>query len=156
MWELSLPWWEFVLRATIIYVMLLVLLRVGGKKQIGEMSPIDLVLLLILSETVQNSMNAGDQSITGGAILATTLVLLSNLTDRLIFRSKKVERIIEGVPKLLIHNGRILQKNMDEEKVTHGDLMESLRKSGVIDSSKVHYAFLETDGKISVIKYEQN
>ena len=152
MWELSHPWWEFVLRATIIYVLVLILLRISGKKQIGELSPIDLVLLLILSETVQNAMTAGDDSVTAGIILASTLVGLSYMTDRLAFRSKKIERLIEGDPVVLIHNGKINQKNMNKEKVTQSELKESLRKHEVLEIADVRYAILETDGKISVIR----
>ena len=151
MWELSHPWWEFVLRAAIIYVVV-VLLRISGKKQIGELAPIDLVLLLILSETVQNAMNAGDDSVTAGIILATTLVTLSSVTDRLAFRFKKFETLIEGEPVVLVHNGKVNQKNMNKEKVTESELKESLRKSEVMDFEQVRYAILETDGKISVIK----
>jgi uncharacterized membrane protein YcaP (DUF421 family) len=152
MWELSKPWWEFVARAAIIYVVVLILLRVGGKKQIGEMSPMDLVLLLILSETVQNAMNAGDESVTGGVLLASTLVGLSVATDRLSFKFKKFEKLLEGEPKVLVHNGKINKKNLDSEKITHRELAESLRQSEVLDISEVRYAILETDGKISVIK----
>ncbi|RYZ72304.1 MAG: DUF421 domain-containing protein [Proteobacteria bacterium] len=115
MWELSHPWWEFVVRAAIIYVVVVVLLRISGKKQIGELAPIDLVLLLILSETVQNAMNAGDDSVTAGIILATTLVTLSSVTDRLAFRFKKFETLIEGEPVVLVHNGKVNQKNMNKD-----------------------------------------
>jgi uncharacterized membrane protein YcaP (DUF421 family) len=152
MWELSKPWWEFVLRAAVIFIFLLVLLRISGKKQIGEMSPLDLVLLLILADAVQNSMNAGDNTITAGLILASTLVGLSTLTDRLTYRSKTLEKAIEGEPKVLVHNGKIHRKHMKEETITDAELSEALRKCGVIDISEVRYAILETDGKISVIK----
>jgi hypothetical protein len=74
MWNLSVPWWEFVLRGTVVYGFLLVLLRVTGKRQVGQLAPFDLVLLLVLSNAVQNSMNAGDNSLVGGLISATTLV----------------------------------------------------------------------------------
>ena len=81
---------------------------------------------------------------------------LSVLTDRLAFRSKKMEKMIEGEPVILIHNGRIHQKNMDKEKITESELKESLRKSEVLNVDEVQYAILETDGKISVIKNKRD
>ncbi len=74
MWRMSLPWWEFILRGLIIYVFLIVLLRLTGKRQVGQMAPFDLVLLLVLSNAVQNAMNGGDNSILGGIVSAVTLV----------------------------------------------------------------------------------
>ena len=76
MWDLSVPWWELVLRVTVVYAFLILLLRVTGKRQIGQLSPMDLVLLLVLSNAVQNAMNAGDNSLVGGLISAVVLVLL--------------------------------------------------------------------------------
>src|SRR6266704_1313765 len=89
MWNLSLPWWEFVLRGAIVYVFLLVILRITGKRQTGQLAPFDLVLLLILSNAVQNSMNGGDNSLLGGVISATTLVLLNWIVGFATFRSKR-------------------------------------------------------------------
>ena len=89
MWAIDLPhWWEFIVRAVVVYVFLLVLLRLTGKRQVGQLAPFDLVLLLVLSNAVQNSMNGGDDSITGGMILATTLVMLNFGVGWLTYRSK--------------------------------------------------------------------
>ena len=96
MFTLSVPWWEFVVRGIVIYFFLLLLLRVTGKRQISQMSPFDLVLLLILSNAVQNSMNAGDNSLVGGIISATTLVALNYGIGILTYRSKRMERLVEG------------------------------------------------------------
>src|SRR5271163_3339743 len=102
MWNLSLPWWEFVLRALIIYFFLILLLRLTGKRQIGQMSPFDLVLLLVLSNAVQNSMNGGDNTVLGGMILAVTLVVGNALLSFATSKSKTVERWVEGSPEILI------------------------------------------------------
>src|SRR2546425_1370766 len=96
MWHSILPWWEFILRSTIVYVFLLVLLRVTGKRQVGQLAPFDLVLLLVLSNAVQNAMNAGDNSLIGGLIAATTLVALNSLIGLATFRSKAIEALVEG------------------------------------------------------------
>src|SRR5471030_1412673 len=105
MWALSLPWWEFLLRAVIVYVFLIALLRLTGKRQIGQLSPFDLVLLLVLSNAVQNAMNGGDNSLLGGVISALTLVSLNYAVGRAQFKGKKVEEVVEGRPVVLIHNG---------------------------------------------------
>src|SRR2546425_2347552 len=107
MWRLSIPWWELILRVVIIYAFLLALLRLTGKRQIGQLSPFDLVLLLVLSNAVQNAMNGGDNSLLAGIILASTLVALNGLVGWFTFKNKKLEQLIEGRPELLIHNGKL-------------------------------------------------
>src|SRR2546421_10076805 len=100
MWNISLPhWWEFVLRAVIVYIFLIVILRLTGKRQIGQLAPFDLVLLLVLSNSVQNAMNGGDNSLTGGIISALTLIGLNGVVSRITYRSKKLEALIEGRPE---------------------------------------------------------
>src|ERR1700710_1907521 len=113
MWEISLPhWWEFIVRAVVVSGFLLVLLRLTGKRQIGQLAPFDLVLLLVLSNAVQNSMNGGDNSLVGGLMSATTLVALNYGIGYATFRSKRLEALIEGRPLLIIHNGHIFEDVM--------------------------------------------
>jgi uncharacterized membrane protein YcaP (DUF421 family) len=152
MWDLTLPWWHFVVRGLIVYVFIFVILRISGKKQIGQMSPFDLVLLLIISNAVQNAMNAGDNSVTAGLILAGSLVLFNLGIEYLSYRSRGFERIVEGEAKVLIHNGKVNEKTMREEKITKNELDEALRKQGVAEVKEVRFAILESDGQISVIK----
>lgn len=148
---MSIPWWEFILRGIVIYVFLIVLLRVTGKRQIGQMSPFDLVLLLVLSNAVQNSMNGGDNSIIGGMISAATLVAANWLIGLLTYKSKTAEVLIEGRPELLIHDGRLFEHSLAQAKVTHHELNAALRQAGCADIEDVRAAFLENDGTISVI-----
>src|SRR5690349_8234916 len=101
MWNLSAPWWEFVLRGLIVYGAVLVLLRLSGKRQIGQLTPFDLVLLLVLSNAVQNAMNAGDNSVTAGLILAVTLVGANAALGFLTWRSRRLEKLVEGRPQFL-------------------------------------------------------
>lgn len=152
MWGLSQPWWEFVLRGAVIYIFVFVLFRLTGKRQVGQLTPFDLVLLLLIGNAVQNSMNAGDNSITGGLILSITLVALNVGIDRLTFKSKKVQQFVEGSPKVLVHNGKVNHEMLDHEKVTMRDLELALRQEGVMDTSEVRFAILESNGQISVIK----
>src|SRR3954465_3054639 len=112
MWKTSLPWWEFIFRGLVVYLFLLIILRLTGKRQVGQLAPFDLVLLLVLSNAVQNSMNGGDNSVTGGLILATTLVGLNWCVGWLTYRSKRIEALIEGRPVILIHDGKIDHETM--------------------------------------------
>ncbi len=130
MWHLALPVWEVVLRSAIVYVFLLLLLRLTGKRQIGQLAPFDLVLLLVLSNAVQNSINGGDNSVTGGLISAVTLIGLNLGIGFATFRSKSLEALIEGRPLLIIHNGHVFEDVMHRAKLTHHELTAALRRAG--------------------------
>src|SRR5881296_3654911 len=127
MWQLSIPWWELILRVVIIYAFLLVLLRLSGKRQVGQLAPFDLVLLLVLSNAVQNAMNGGDNSITGGMILAATLVGINSGVGWLTFHNKTIEGIIEGRPVILVHDGKIDHFSLRKVQMTTHELESSLR-----------------------------
>jgi len=154
MWSIAVPWWELVLRGTVVYGFLLALLRITGKRQVGQLAPFDLVLLLVLSNAVQNSMNAGDNSLVGGLISATTLVGLNFLMGLATYRSKKLEAIIEGRPQVLIHNGKLFEDVMASAKLTHHELNAALRQAGCSCIEEVHSAILENNGSISVVPHQ--
>src|SRR6202158_4465760 len=105
MFNLSIPWWELIVRSVVVYAFLLVILRITGKRQVCQLAPFDLVLLLVLSNAVQNSMNGGDNTLVGGLISAATLIALHYAVAIMTFKSKKLEIWIEGAPRTLIHNG---------------------------------------------------
>ena len=151
MWSMSIQWWEFILRGVIVYFFLIVLLRISGKRQIGQMAPFDLVLLLVLSNAVQNAMNGGDNSVIGGLISACTLVGMNWVVGLLTYKSKTIEAFIEGRPELLIHNGQLFNAVMEREKLTHHELMSALRAAGCATVEEVKAAMLESNGNISVI-----
>ena len=152
MWSIGLPhWWEFIVRAVIVYLFLMALLRLTGKRQVGQLAPFDLVLLLVLSNAVQNSMNGGDNSITGGVLLATTLVAINWFVGYLTFRSKRLERFIEGRPEILIHGGHIDSKAMRRVKMTMHELESALRAEGYCGPQDVRFALLENNGHITVV-----
>jgi uncharacterized membrane protein YcaP (DUF421 family) len=153
MWKLAVPWWELVLRATLVYAFLLALIRITGKRQIGQLSPFDLVLLLVLSNAVQNSMNAGDNSLIGGLLSASTLILLNSVVAALTYRSKRIESLIEGRPQVLIHNGKLYEKTMTDARLTHHELNAALRRAGCLTVNDVHCAVLENNGAISVVAH---
>jgi len=154
LFAMSLPWWEFVLRAVGVYAFLLIALRLTGKRQVGQLTPFDLVLLLILSNAVQNSMNGGDNSLVGGMISAVTLVGLNVLVSMATSRNRKLEQWIDGQPRILISNGHVFKPVLAEEEISHDELMAALRSSGCEKAEEVRLAVLETNGSISVIKKE--
>ena len=151
MWAISLPWWEFLLRAAVVYAFLLVLLRLTGKRQVGQLAPFDLVLLLVLSNAVQNSMNGGDNSITGGLLSAATLVGLNWIVAWTTYRSKRLEGLIEGHPVILVHNGRVNQEAMRTVQMTMHELEASLRAEGCTGLAGVRFAVLENNGHVTVM-----
>lgn len=150
MWNLTLPWWELVARSVLVYVFLLVILRLSGKRQVGQLAPFDLVLVLVLSNSVQNAMNAGEVSMTAGIISASTLIGLNWLISLATFKSKTIEAWVEGQPQVLIHNGQVNEAALRQEKLTHHELMAALREAGYGSVEQVHAAILENNGHISV------
>src|SRR5690349_6680474 len=151
MWQMALPWWEFVVRGLIVYLFLVIIIRISGKRQIGQLAPFDLVLLLVLSNAVQNSMNGGDNSLIGGLLSAVTLVGLNQLVGYFTYRSKRLEAIIEGRPQVLIHNGKLFEEVMAKARLTHHELNAALRQAACTCPEDVHTAILENNGAISVV-----
>ena len=155
MWNTAIPWWEFIFRGTVVYVFLLILLRITGKRQIGQLAPFDLVLLLVLSNAVQNSMNGGDNSLIGGLISATTLIVLNFSVAYATYKSKWLEATVEGRPQIIVHNGQLFREAMENARLTHHELDAALRSAGCGCIEDVHSAILENSGSISVIPKRQ-
>jgi uncharacterized membrane protein YcaP (DUF421 family) len=152
--DLSIPWWELIFRSLVIYFALLFLLRLTGKRQIGQFSPFDLILLLLVSEAVQNAIIASDDSLTAGLIAVATLIAANYLVGLATFKSKRLERVVEGRPQVLIHEGRIFEDVMREARMTRKELDTALRHEGFFELGKIKLAILETNGDISVQGYD--
>ena len=152
LFHLSAPWWNFVLRACAIYVLVMVLVRLSGKRAVGQFTPFDLVLLILIGNAVQNGINGGDNSLTGAAIMATTLIALNYAVAYVTSRNRKVEKFVEGVPVLLARDGQLFEAVLRRELVSREDFREALRMNGVDDVAEVELALLETNGSISVVK----
>ena len=144
-------WWHFILRASVVYFMVLAFIRVSGKRQVGQMTPFDLVLFLLISNAVQNSMNGGDNSITAGAILAATLICAAGVVSWVTRRNRTIEKLIDGEPEILIHNGRLRAHALERAGLTQHDLLAALREADCAKIEDVHAAILETTGRISVL-----
>src|ERR1700748_1986118 len=144
-------WWHFLLRGGAVFLIVLLFLRLSGKRQVGQMTPFDLVLFLLISNAVQNSMNGGDNSITAGAILGATLILVDLTTGGFTRRSRKFEKMIDGEAEILIHNGKLRPHALERAGLTQHELLSALREADCATIAEVHTAILETNGRITVL-----
>lgn len=151
---LHVPVLNIFIRSTAVYCFVLVLLRLSGKRHIGQMTPVDLVLLLLISNAVQNAMTGPDTSLLGGVVAAGTLLLTNWLLFKTMRHSPFFRRWLEGTPTLLINNGQIIQAHLDREGIDHDEMLQALRAHGVATIQDVRLAVLEMDGTISVVKNE--
>src|SRR6266480_3716398 len=129
MWQLhDVKWWEFIVRASVVYLVVMALRRLAGKRQVGQMGMPQIVALLLISNAVQNAMNGNDGSITGGIILAGVIMFWSYLFELVTSRSKKFENIVQGRPTVLIRNGKLLREHLRHERLSPTELKVILRK----------------------------
>src|SRR5579885_163561 len=142
------------LRTLVIYLLVLVGVRLTGKREVGQMTPFDLVLLLLLSNSVQNAMTGPDTSVIGGIAAAVTLLVLNYGIAEGAGMNRKFRRFVQGQPSLLVHDGQVISAHMAKEHVTNDELMRSLREHGVGSLNDVALAVLEVDGSISILKYD--
>ena len=145
---------ELAIRAVVVYLAILILLRISGKRQVGQMGAVELVTILLISNAVQNSMNGGDNSLAGGLVLAAVLVGLSMAFSWLGYHSKTFAAVFEGTPRLLVHDGKRLEAACHKELLTHQELHVLLRKQGIQQLRDVKSAVLEADGSLSVVRYQ--
>jgi len=142
------------LRTAIIYVVVLLGVRLSGKREVGQMTPFDLTLLLLISNAVQNAMTGPDTSLAGGIIAACTLLLLNYLIAEVSGGNRRFRRFVEGQPSLLVHNGEVITAHLAREHVSLDELHRALREHGIPDIKDVALAVLEVDGSISCLKYD--
>jgi uncharacterized membrane protein YcaP (DUF421 family) len=150
MWHLTESWWELILRGSLVYLVLFLLFRFSGKRQAGQMTPFDLLLLLIISNAVQNAMVGQDTSVPGGLLVAVVLIAWNQLLGWITSRSRRVETLLEGRPELLVHNGRVFPDVLARNRLSIEELRSALRRQGCFDLNEVAFAVLETNGAISV------
>ena len=146
--------WQIPLQTLAIYLVVLVGLRLSGKRQLGQMNTLDLVLLLLIANAVQNAMTGGDNSLLGGILSAATLLLANTILSCLRGKMPALRNIVEGKPTDLIRDGKVLTANLSREELTQEELLSALREHGLEDASSVAHATLEVDGSISVVPVE--
>jgi uncharacterized membrane protein YcaP (DUF421 family) len=151
LFDLAMPWWEFVLRAVVVYVVLLAMIRISGKRTMGQFTPFDVLLVVLLGNAVQNSLLGSDQSLLGGLLLAAVLISINWIVGFVSARSRTAERVIEGEPIVLARDGKLFERVLRRELVSENDFNEALRQNGELTMEDVALALLETDGRISVV-----
>lgn len=146
---------QIVVRTGIIYLLVLIGVRLSGKREVGQMTPFDLTLLLLLSNSVQNAMTGPDTSLMGGAVAAATLLILNFGVAGISGRNRRIRRLVEGEPSLLIHDGKVIASHLAHEHVSMDELHRALREHGINSCDQVALAVLEVDGSISCLKYDE-
>ncbi len=146
MWQLGLPVVEKILRPIIVYLFLIALLRVFGKRELAQLNPFDLVVLLCLSNTVQNAIIGNDNSVTGGLLGAVALVSVNYVIVRYIFRHRRLDEILAGRPATLIEGGKIKERALASELMTHSELLTAVHRQGFAHIRDVDRCVLEPGG----------
>ena len=146
---------EILLRTAVIYLLVLIGVRISGKREVGQMTPFDLTLLLLLSNSVQNAMTGPDTSLAGGVVAASTLLILNYLIAGASGTNRRFRRFVEGQPSLLVHDGKVIDSHMAREHVSMDELHRALREHGISCIEQTALAVLEVDGSISCLKYDE-
>ncbi len=151
-WLPTVSYVELAVRALVVYGFLVVALRVGGRRELGQMTSFDLVLLLILSNAVQNSINAGDNSLVGGLVSAATLLALNRSVGFLAYFSPVFERLVEGRPIRIVTDGKVHVAALRRERITLAELRSALRKQGIEGVSVCKKVVLEPNGTLTAVR----
>ena len=151
MFDLAIPWWSFVVRTLLVYVVLLVGLRLVGRRELGQMTPFDLVVILLIANSLQNAMVGPDTSVTGGLASAFTLLAANWILTQLRTRLPWLRRLAEGEPILLVSGGKVLTEHLRHASIDLADLEQAVREHGVAALTEVDTAILEVDGTVSII-----
>jgi Predicted membrane protein len=154
MFNLPLPLVEKLARPVIVYLVLVLLLRLFGKRELAQLNPFDLVVLLSLSNTVQNAIIGDDNSVSGGVIGAFALLAINWLVVRTLFRSPRLTRMLEGRSAILVRDGRIDRKALERESLTHDELVEVIHRQGFERLDQVKHCELEPNGTFAIEGFE--
>jgi uncharacterized membrane protein YcaP (DUF421 family) len=154
LWTPSEPVAELLLRATVVYLALLLMVRVSGKRTVAQFTPFDLVVVMLISEATQSALIADDSSVSGGLIVAATLLALNYGLGFVTARNRTLDRLVEGKPVLVARDGAIYRDALKKESISEADFREAMRKHGILHEEQIRFAFLETDGRITIIDRE--
>src|SRR5258708_20675608 len=150
MFVLPLPVIEKMLRPILVYFFLIAMLRLAGKRELAQLNPFDLVVLLTLSNTVQNAIIGNDNSISGGIIGATSLLVVNYVVVRFLYRHERIDRFVEGDPVVLIENGRLTEAECTGQLITRAELESAAHKQGFASLDEVERAVLEPGGVLAI------
>jgi len=142
---------ETVLRVVIIYLFVLVALRVLGKREFGELSPVELVMLMLIPDIVAPSITGEDFSLTTGIVAVSTVMLLVLVTSLLVHMNRRLEFVVHAKPTVLVHEGTVYSETLNRERVSAEEVLAAARENGVESLSEVKWAILQTDGRIAIV-----
>ena len=142
---------EIVLRTIAVYIFMIIAIRLFGKKELSQISVVDLIFILLISNSVQNAMVGENASLQGGLIAASSLFVVNFILKNLLFKNKSLNRLLQGDPVMLVHHGVLLDENLNREKISVAELEAAIREHGVDGIEHVDLAVLETDGNISIL-----
>jgi uncharacterized membrane protein YcaP (DUF421 family) len=148
---MSAHYFDVMLRSSAVYLVVILGLRLLGKKHVAQLSIIDLVLILLISNAVQNAMVGDDSSLLGGIVAAATLLVLNYLLTIVLYRSRWTDTLFEGTPTLLVHDGNVVLPHLKQEQITMEELERVIREHGIDSLREVKTAVMEVDGTISVV-----
>jgi len=143
---------DIVLRAVFAYVFILFLLRVVGRRELSTMQPSDLILLVVMGDLIQNGVTQSDYSMTGVVLAVATFGLLSVATSWLVFRSRRASEVIEGIPLIIVEDGKLIDRNAKSERLTLDDVMEEARTQQIENLDDIKWGVLEASGRMTFIK----
>jgi uncharacterized membrane protein YcaP (DUF421 family) len=150
------PYLDIVIRSAAVYLFMVIALRVFGKKELSQLNTADVILILLISNSVQNAMVGSNTTLWGGLAAATVLFLINFILKKLMFKYKKLNDFMLQKPQILIHNGNLYFKTLSELNITSDELKEAMREHGIEHFTDVKLAMLEIDGNISIISGEKN
>jgi uncharacterized membrane protein YcaP (DUF421 family) len=142
---------QIIISSVVVYLFIIVAIRLFGKKELSQLSVIDLVFILLISNSVQNAMVGPNTTLMGGLVAASALLIINNIFKRFLYRFPKFSKFIQGEALLLIYNGELSLENIAKSMITEDEIMEAIREHGVSKIEDVNLAILEVDGNISVL-----
>ena len=145
---------SIIIRSVVVYLFIVLAIRLFGKKELTQLSVIDLVFILLISNAVQNAMVGSYNSLDGGIVAAASLFIVNSILKFITYKFKNINRLIQGTPEILIQNGIVIKKNLSNERITMEELEASIREHGVKSIEEVDLAILEVDGNISILSNE--
>jgi uncharacterized membrane protein YcaP (DUF421 family) len=144
---------DIVVRAAVAYLFVLFLMRIVGRRELSSMEPSDVILLVVIGDLVQNGVTQSDYSVTGVVLAAGTIGSLATLTAYLTYKWSRIRNVVEGEPVILVEDGKLIERNLKNERLTPDEVMEQARlQQGVESLDEVKWAVLETSGSISIVK----
>ncbi len=143
---------DIALRAIALYLFMIFVMRVLGRRELSSLSPSDLVLLIVLGDTVQQGLTQDDYSVTGAVIAIGTIGAMQVLTSYASFRSRRMRRVLEGEPVVIVQDGKVLEQNLRRERMTPDEIAEEMRMQQIASFDEVRWGILENNGQISFVK----